>query len=70
MYLVRVTPPINFTFSDDSVFLKKMAGDINSLNLLVGYYIVSNVLSPRDLVSTPDNMDETILLFNFFDPSG
>ena len=21
MYLVRVTPPINFTFSDDSVFL-------------------------------------------------
>ena len=28
--------PINFTFSDDSVFLKKiLAGDINSLNLLV-----------------------------------
>ena len=21
MYLVRVTPPVNFTFSDDSVFL-------------------------------------------------
>ena len=37
MYLVRVTP-INFTFSDDSLFLKKfLAGDINSLNLLVHY---------------------------------
>ena len=36
MYLVWITPPINFTFSDDSVFLKKiLAGDINSLNLLV-----------------------------------
>ena len=23
MYLVRINPPINFTFSDDSVFLKK-----------------------------------------------
>ena len=36
MYLVRINPPINYTFSDDSVFLKKiLAGDINSLNLLV-----------------------------------
>ena len=36
MCLVRVTPPMNFTFSDDSYFLKKfLAGDINSLNLLV-----------------------------------
>ena len=36
MYLVWINPPINFTFSDDSVFLKKiLAGDINSLNLLV-----------------------------------
>ena len=36
MYLVWINPPINFTFSDDSVFLKKIfAGDINSLNLLV-----------------------------------
>ena len=37
MYLVRVTPPMNFTFSDDSLFLKKrfLAGDVNSLNLLV-----------------------------------
>ena len=28
-----------------------------------GYYIVPNVIliSPRDLVSTPDNMDETVL---------
>ena len=34
IYLVRVTTPMNFTFSDDS--LKKfLAGDINSLNLLV-----------------------------------
>ena len=24
-------------------------------------YVVPNVLSPRDLVSRPDNMDETIL---------
>ena len=36
MYLVWINPPINFTFSDDSVVLKKiLAGDINSLNLLV-----------------------------------
>ena len=35
-YLVRVTPPMNFTFSDDSLLFKKfLAGDINSLNLLV-----------------------------------
>ena len=26
MYLVRVTPPMNFTFSDDSLFLKKNLG--------------------------------------------
>ena len=25
-----------------------------------GYYVVPNVLSPRDLVSKPDNMDETV----------
>ena len=25
-----------------------------------GDYVVSNVLSPRDLVSRPDNMDETL----------
>ena len=25
-----------------------------------GDYIVPNVLSPRDLVSRPDNMDETV----------
>ena len=38
MNLVRVTPLMNFTFSDDSLFLKKiLAGDINSLNLLVVY---------------------------------
>ena len=38
MYLVRVTPLMNFTFSDDSLFLKNnLAGDINSLNLLVHF---------------------------------
>ena len=26
MYLVRVTPPMNFSFSDDSLFLKKILG--------------------------------------------
>ena len=26
-----------------------------------GDYVVLNVLSPRDLVSRPDNMDETVL---------
>ena len=26
MYLVRVIPPMNFTFSDDSLFLKKNLG--------------------------------------------
>ena len=26
-----------------------------------GEYVVPNVLSPRDLVSRPDNMDETVL---------
>ena len=26
-----------------------------------GDYVVPNVLGPRDLVSIPDNMDETIL---------
>ena len=26
-----------------------------------GHYVVPNVLSPRDLVSRPDNMDKTVL---------
>ena len=40
MYLVWIDPPINFTFSDDSIFLKTiLAGDINSLKLLVSLYI-------------------------------
>ena len=26
-----------------------------------GNYVVPNVLSPRDLVSRPDNMDKTVL---------
>ena len=29
-----------------------------------GDYVVPNVLSPRDLVSRPDNMDETVLHTN------
>ena len=38
IYIVRVPPPMNFTFSDDSLFLKKfLVGDINSQNLLVFY---------------------------------
>ena len=52
MYLVRVTPPMNFTFSDDSLFLKKiLGGDINSLNLLVSSAIGkhSHILSPVKL---------------------
>ena len=32
-------------------FLDRQAGD----------YVVPNVLSPRDLVSRPDNMNETVL---------
>ena len=42
-------------------FKKILAGDINSLNLLV-----SNVLSPSDIVSRPDNMDETELHTSWF----
>ena len=30
-----------------------------------GDYVVPNVLSPRDLVSRPDNMDETVLHTSF-----
>ena len=33
-----------------------------------GYYVVPNVLSPRDLVSRPDNMDETVSHTYDFDP--
>ena len=32
-----------------------------------GDYVVPNVLSPRDLVSRPDNMDETVLHMKFLD---
>ena len=39
-----------------------------------GDYVVPNVLSPRDLVSIPDNMDETVphthIKFGFDWPSG
>ena len=30
-----------------------------------GDYVVPNVLSPRELVSRPDNMDETVLASQF-----
>ena len=30
-----------------------------------GDYVVPNVLSPRDLVSRPDNMDETVLHIDY-----
>ena len=31
-----------------------------------GDYVVPNVLSPRDLVFRPDNMDETVLHHKYF----
>ena len=35
-----------------------------------GDYVVPNVLIPRDLVSRPDNMDETVLYYyNYFNVS-
>ena len=45
MYLVRVTPPINFTFSDMIPYFFKtiLAGDINSLNLLVSFVYQSGL---------------------------
>ena len=54
MYLVRVTPLMNFTFSDDSLFLKKkiLAGDINSLNLLVLKLFHQILLSSNDALRT------------------
>ena len=54
MYLVWINPLINFTFSDYSVFLKNiLAGDINSLNLLVGVGSECNVSFSRpDINST------------------
>ena len=48
MYLVRVTPPINFTFSDDLVFKNILAGDINSLNLLVLFILQATVQTLDD----------------------
>ena len=55
---MRVTPPMNFTFSDDSLFLKKrfLAGDINSLNLLVKtnftyIYKISYLMKIRNFLS-------------------
>ena len=45
MYLVRVTPPINFTFSDDSLF--HIFKDINSLNLLVSTGMLFHIEVPE-----------------------
>ena len=36
----------------------------------VGDYVVPNVLSPRDLVSRPDNMDETVLSSSIIEAFG
>ena len=44
MYLVRVTPPMNFTFSDDSLFLKKILGG--------GHKFFEFACFSRDLVIT------------------
>ena len=39
-----------------------MDGQLSQTNCdEVGDYVVPNVLSPRDLVFRPDNMDETVL---------
>ena len=32
-----------------------------------GDYVVPNVFSPRDLVSRPDNMDETVMYYTTVD---
>ena len=38
MYLVRVTPPMNFTFSDDSLFLKKILGGGHKFSEFACFY--------------------------------
>ena len=38
MYLVRVTPRMNFTFSDDSLFLKKILGGGHKFSEFACYY--------------------------------
>ena len=56
MNLVWINPPINFTFSDDSVFHKKfLAADINSLNLLVVYF---KLLRAKDHIRMLDSTDK------------
>ena len=64
MYLVWINPPINFTFSDDSVFLKKiLVGDINSLNLLV---ISLNLIAYiQNLVTNGPVVSEKSQVINF-----
>ena len=65
MYLVWINPPINFTFSDDSVFLKKiLAGDINSLNLLVVHVLISCLLEKDMLSSQVQIIDHVANLSN------
>ena len=77
MYLVWINPPINFTFSDDSVFLKQiLAGDINSLNLLViltvshfgfedRYLVLIATVHGHCLPFTLYIMDAPMLILNF-----
>ena len=52
------------TFTPCLVLVKPMGGVDGRLTWTdcdeAGDYVVSNVLSPRDLVFRPDNMDETV----------
>ena len=42
MYLVWINPPTNFTFSDDSVFLKKNLGGGHKFSEFACYINVTN----------------------------
>ena len=41
MYLVRVTPPMNFTLSDDSLFLKNILGEGHKFSEFAWYFCLS-----------------------------
>ena len=43
MYLVWINPPTNFTFSDDSVFLKKNLGGGHKFSIFACYYLDLNI---------------------------
>ena len=42
MYLVRVTPLMNFTFSDDSLFLKKNLGGGHKFSEFACFFSIHN----------------------------